>query len=153
LIHDLAGAGVKIWVDEALAAGLSGAARLGDAGTATWEPLDRVSRWDEEFLDYQMVLGLVADVPTAIEQINRHSGGHSACIVTQDSAAADSFLAQVDCAAVYHNASTRFTDGGQLGMGAELAISTEKLHHRGPIGVEQLVSNKYTIYGQGQCRT
>jgi len=66
--------------------------------------------------------------------------------------AADDFLTAVDCAAVYHNASTRFTDGGQLGLGAELAISTAKLHHRGPLGLQQLVSNKYFISGDGQVR-
>jgi glutamate-5-semialdehyde dehydrogenase len=147
LTADLSSQGVKIWVDPELSAGLP------SDPTPTWERLDCDSRWDEEFLDYKLLIGVVADLPAAIDSINRHSGGHSACIVTQDGEAAERFLREVDCAAVYHNASTRFTDGGQLGLGAELAISTAKLHHRGPIGLEQLVSNKYYIFGQGQCRT
>ena len=72
--------------------------------------------------------------------------------MTENSDSADLFMEQVDCAAVYKNASTRFTDGGQMGVGAELAISTDKLHHRGPLGLDQLVSNKYYVYGDGQVR-
>jgi len=143
LLADLLGCGVRVWV----AAGL--AERLACEG---WEPLDSDERWDEEFLDYKMVVGTVSDGRAAADWINRHSGGHSACIVTGSQSAADDFLTAVDCAAVYHNASTRFTDGGQLGLGAELAISTAKLHHRGPLGLQQLVSNKYFISGDGQVR-
>ena len=73
-------------------------------------------------------------------------------IFTADETKAQAFMEQVDCAAVYHNASTRFTDGGQMGVGAELAISTDKLHHRGPLGLEQLVTNKYYVFGAGQIR-
>ena len=88
----------------------------------------------------------------AIDKINTYSGGHSAVIVTTNEAVADHFLMNVDCAAVYHNASTRFTDGGQMGFGGEMAISTQKLHFRGPVGIDQLVTNKWFIYGNGQIR-
>ena len=88
----------------------------------------------------------------AIDKINKYSGGHSATIMTQDKDTAMEFMEQVDNAAVYHNASTRFTDGGQMGVGAELAISTDKLHHRGPLGLEQLTTNKYYVFGDGQVR-
>lgn len=143
LIEQLVGRGVKVWVATSLADRL---------GAGPWMPLDSEARWDEEFLDYQLVVGTVPNGAAAIDWINRHSGGHSASIVTASATAADAFLTAVDCAAVYHNASTRFTDGGQLGLGAELAISTAKLHHRGPLGLQQLVSNKYFIYGNGQVR-
>lgn len=115
-------------------------------------PLDNSDRWDEEFLDHKLLLAMVPDSAAAVHKINHHSGGHSATIATNDLGVAKFFMDDVDCAAVYHNASTRFTDGGQLGLGAELAISTEKLHHRGPIGLEQLVSNKYYVHGNGQVR-
>ncbi|MDX1543323.1 MAG: aldehyde dehydrogenase family protein, partial [Christiangramia sp.] len=88
----------------------------------------------------------------AIEKINHYSGGHSASIITTDKNEALTFMEQVDSAAVYHNASTRFTDGGQMGVGAELAISTDKLHHRGPLGLKQLVTNKYYVLGEGHVR-
>ncbi|HHJ49615.1 MAG TPA: glutamate-5-semialdehyde dehydrogenase, partial [Phaeodactylibacter sp.] len=80
------------------------------------------------------------------------SGGHSALILAEDKTAQRQFMDKVDAAAVYSNASTRFTDGNQFGMGAELAISTDKLHHRGPLGLEQLVTNKWYIFGNGQTR-
>ena len=110
------------------------------------------SVWDEEFLAMKCCIGEVNSVKDAIQKINDHSGGHSATIMTENSNSADLFMEQVDCAAVYKNASTRFTDGGQMGVGAELAISTDKLHHRGPLGLDQLVSNKYYVYGDGQVR-
>jgi glutamate-5-semialdehyde dehydrogenase len=87
----------------------------------------------------------------AIEKINKYCGGHSAIITTNDTVAQE-FMENVDTAAVYHNASTRFTDGGQFGLGGELAISTDKLHQRGPIGLQHLVTNKWYIYGEGQIR-
>ncbi len=96
--------------------------------------------------------GVVPDCEAAVERINRSSGGHSASIVSRDAGSVEAFMNEVDCAVVYRNASTRFTDGGQMGLGAELAISTDKLHHRGPLGLEQLVSNKYFVYGDGQIR-
>ncbi|MBL8892035.1 MAG: glutamate-5-semialdehyde dehydrogenase [Planctomycetaceae bacterium] len=150
LCRELRTEGVSIWVDASLAKRLTG---IPDSSMEpVWMPLDTSDRWDEEFLDYKLLMALVDDSSAAIRKINCHSGGHSATIVTDDHDVARSFMEAVDCAAVYHNASTRFTDGGQLGLGAELAISTEKLHHRGPIGLEQLVSNKYYVYGNGQVR-
>lgn len=110
------------------------------------------STWHQEFLDFKIVIGAVDNLANAIDRINKYSGGHSATIMTENISKAESFMQEVDCAAVYHNASTRFTDGGEFGLGAELAISTEKMHHRGPLGLEQLVTNKYYIYGDGQVR-
>jgi glutamate-5-semialdehyde dehydrogenase len=97
-------------------------------------------------------IGSVQDVDEAIAKINNYSGGHSAAIMTRDRETAARFMEQVDSAAVYMNASTRFTDGGQMGVGAELAISTDKLHHRGPLGLKQLVTNKYYVIGDGHVR-
>ncbi|MDO6603755.1 glutamate-5-semialdehyde dehydrogenase [Arenibacter palladensis] len=110
------------------------------------------SIWYEEFLAMKCVVGAVDDLEAAVQKINDYSGGHSATIMTKNKEQAMEFMDQVDSAAVYHNASTRFTDGGQMGVGAELAISTDKLHHRGPLGLEQLVTNKYYVYGDGQVR-
>ncbi|MFY0687134.1 MAG: glutamate-5-semialdehyde dehydrogenase [Cyclobacteriaceae bacterium] len=108
--------------------------------------------YDEEFLSPKIMLGSVASMEEGIDKINKHSGGHSAVIVTGNQKVAEHFQQEVDCAAVYHNASTRFTDGGQFGFGAEMAISTQKLHFRGPIGLGQLVTNKWFIAGSGQIR-
>ncbi|TDE05510.1 glutamate-5-semialdehyde dehydrogenase [Flavobacterium hiemivividum] len=108
--------------------------------------------WYEEFLDYKIVIGTTNSDQEAIEKINKYCGGHSASIITKNDAVAQEFMENVDTAAVYHNASTRFTDGGQLGLGGELAISTDKLHQRGPIGLQHLVTNKWYIYGDGQIR-
>ncbi len=108
--------------------------------------------WEEEFLDYKIVIGNIDNTLEAIEKINKYSGGHSATIVTTAEAAADNFMAAVDCAAVYHNASTRFTDGFEFGLGGELAIGTDKLHQRGPIGLQHLVTNKWYVHGEGQIR-
>lgn len=108
--------------------------------------------WYEEFLAMKCCLGTVDTLEEAIEKINRYSGGHSSTIMTSDEQAALKFMEQVDAAAVYHNASTRFTDGGAMGVGAELAISTDKLHHRGPLGLKQLVTNKYYVFGDGHIR-
>ena len=108
--------------------------------------------WYEEFLDHKIVLGEIASNEAVIEMINIYSGGHSSAIITKNEAEAHFFMENVDTAAVYHNASTRFTDGGQLGLGGELAISTDKLHQRGPIGLQHLVTNKWYIHGNGQIR-
>ena len=108
--------------------------------------------WYEEFLNYKIVIGIVDSNEEAVAKINKYCGGHSASIITQNNAVAQEFMEQVDCAAVYQNASTRFTDGGQFGLGGELAISTDKLHQRGPIGLQHLVTNKWYIYGNGQIR-
>ncbi|MDR1518025.1 MAG: glutamate-5-semialdehyde dehydrogenase [Dysgonamonadaceae bacterium] len=106
----------------------------------------------EEFLSAKIFFSLVPGVQEAVEKINAYSGGHSATIVTCNPQKAVFFMQEVDCAAVYHNASTRFTDGGQFGVGAEIAISTQKLHFRGPIGAAQLVTNKWFVFGEGQIR-
>lgn len=108
--------------------------------------------WSREYLDYVMGVKIVGDIDEAIDHIERYSSHHSDAIITADDEAAKKFLASVDSAAVYHNASTRFTDGGELGLGAEIGISTQKLHARGPMGVNQLVSYKYVISGNGQIR-
>lgn len=108
--------------------------------------------WSEEFLDYKIVLGQVTSLDDAIEKINTYGGGHSAAIISSNEKKASVFMQSVDSAAVYHNASTRFTDGGQFGLGGELAISTDKLHQRGPIGLQHLVTNKWYILGNGQTR-
>ena len=108
--------------------------------------------WYEEFLDHKIVLGEIASNEAVIEMINIYSGGHSSAIITKNEAEAHFFMENVDTAAVYHNASTRFTDGGQLGLGGELAISTDKLHQRGPIGLQHLVTNKWYVHGNGQIR-
>jgi len=108
--------------------------------------------FSEEFLSSKILLALVKNTAEAIDMINQYSGGHSASIITTNRKTAEKFQNEVDCAAVYHNASTRFTDGGQFGLGAEIAISTQKLHFRGPIGINQLVTNKWFIYGDGQTR-
>lgn len=106
----------------------------------------------EEYLAPKLYFSLVNHIKEATELINNYSGGHSAVIVTNDTAKAEQFMQQVDCAAVYHNASSRFTDGGQFGVGAEIAISTQKLHFRGPLGAQELVTNKWFVYGTGQIR-
>jgi glutamate-5-semialdehyde dehydrogenase len=108
--------------------------------------------WYKEFLDYKIVIGSVDSTDEAIAKINKYSGGHSAVIITKNDETAKVFMENVDSAAVYQNASTRFTDGGQFGLGGELAISTDKLHHRGPMGLHHLVTNKWYVYGQGQIR-
>ncbi|MEZ7514403.1 glutamate-5-semialdehyde dehydrogenase [Flavobacterium frigidarium] len=108
--------------------------------------------WYEEFLDYKIVIGTTQSDEKAITKINKYCGGHSASIITENNEIAQQFMDNVDTAAVYHNASTRFTDGGQFGLGGELAISTDKLHQRGPIGLQHLVTNKWYVYGEGQIR-
>ena len=114
--------------------------------------IENPSVWKEEFLAMKCCLGSVESLEEAVEKINDNSGGHSATIMTSNKNSAMQFMEEVDCAAVYQNASTRFTDGGQMGVGAELAISTDKLHHRGPLGLKQLVTNKYYVFGDGQVR-
>ncbi|MCI8414283.1 MAG: glutamate-5-semialdehyde dehydrogenase [Ruminiclostridium sp.] len=108
--------------------------------------------FDREFLDYILAVGVVEDLTGAIDHINRHSTGHSEAILTQNHENAARFTRLIDSAAVYVNASTRFTDGGQFGLGCEMGISTQKLHARGPMGLEELTSYKYVITGDGQIR-
>ena len=108
--------------------------------------------YEVEFLDYILAVKVVSGMDEAIAHIRRYSSHHSECIITRDLAAARRFTREVDSAAVYVNASTRFTDGGVFGLGAEIGISTQKLHARGPMGLEALVSYKYVLYGDGQVR-
>ena len=108
--------------------------------------------WGTEYLDYILSVKTVSGVDEAIAHINRYNTGHSEAIITSDYANAQKFLNEIDAAAVYVNASTRFTDGFEFGFGAEIGISTQKLHARGPMGLEALTSYKYIIYGNGQIR-
>ncbi len=108
--------------------------------------------FDTEFLDYVLAIGVVGDLEEAIRHINMHGTGHSEAIVTQDDEAAKRFSMQVDCAVTYINASTRFTDGGEFGLGCEMGISTQKLHARGPLGLAELNTYKYIVRGNGQIR-
>ncbi len=139
MLHKL---GVDILVDENVSEMLPNETQVKDNNV-----------WYEEFLAMKIMLAEVNNEDNAIDMINKYSGGHSAAIITEDKELAEKFMQQVDSAAVYHNASTRFTDGGQMGVGAELAISTDKLHHRGPLGLKQLVTNKYYVFGDGHIRT
>ncbi|WP_276169139.1 glutamate-5-semialdehyde dehydrogenase [Zobellia alginiliquefaciens] len=140
LIQELKKSKVEILADEAIA-GMEGTKGIED---------DNI--WHEEFLDYKIVIGQSSDLEDAISKINTYGGGHSASIITANNETAEYFMNNVDTAAVYHNASTRFTDGGQFGLGGELAISTDKLHQRGPIGLQHLVTNKWYVKGNGQTR-
>nr|WP_325302978.1 glutamate-5-semialdehyde dehydrogenase [uncultured Dysosmobacter sp.] len=120
---------------------------LGSRGTPAAE-----SDWDAEYDDYILAVKTVESMEEAIAFINLHGTGHSEAILTANYFKAQTFLDQVDAAAVYVNASTRFTDGGEFGLGAEIGISTQKMHARGPMGLEELTSCKYVIYGEGQVR-
>ena len=108
--------------------------------------------FDTEFLDYILAVKIVSSADEAIAHIGAHSTGHSDCIVTENKDAADKFVRNVDSAAVYVNVSTRFTDGGEFGLGCEMGISTQKLHARGPMGLRELTTYKYVIRGNGQIR-
>lgn len=110
------------------------------------------SDWGEEFLDYILAIRVVSDVEEAIEHIQTYSTKHSESIITENVANSRMFLRKVDSSTVYLNASTRFTDGGVFGFGAEMGISTQKMHARGPVGLEQLVTHKYLVLGEGQIR-
>lgn len=121
-------------------------------GTSQTSTISDEAIWYEEFLDYKILIGLTSSTQEAVSKINTYGGGHSASIITESKEEAETFLGSVDAAAVYHNASTRFTDGFQFGLGGELAISTDKLHQRGPIGLQHLVTNKWYVYGNGQIR-
>ena len=116
-------------------------------GTAATE-LD----FDTEFLDYILAVAVVDDLDAAIAHVQHHSTHHSDCIVTENQAAADRILAEVDSAAVFVHLSTRFTDGGAFGLGCEMGISAQKLHARGPMGLDELSTYKYVITGSGQIR-
>ena len=108
--------------------------------------------WSTEYLDLILSVRVVKDVKAAIRHVNTYSSHHSDAIVTQDARNAKRFLKEVDSSSVYVNASTRFTDGGEFGMGAEMGISTDKLHARGPMGLEELTTYKYVVTGTGHIR-
>ena len=108
--------------------------------------------WETEYHDYILAVRVVNSLDEAVAHINRYGTRHSECIVTSDYAAAERFLNEVDAAAVYVNASTRFTDGEEFGFGAEIGISTQKLHARGPMGLFELTTVKYVVRGNGQVR-
>ena len=143
LVSVLRNANVEILIDAEVSEAM---------GSRDQQGQDLSSEWSEEYLAMKIAIGLVEDRQAAVALVNQHSGGHSAAIMTSSEEEAREFMDSVDAAAVYHNASTRFTDGGQFGLGAELAISTDKLHHRGPLGLHQLVTNKWYVFGNGQIR-
>ncbi|HEX5079485.1 MAG TPA: glutamate-5-semialdehyde dehydrogenase [Geminicoccaceae bacterium] len=140
VIDDLVGAGCTLRGDAA--------AQAMDARVGPASPAD----WSTEYLDAILAIRVVAGVEEAIDHVNRYGSHHTDTIVTADAAAAERFLREVDSAIVLHNASTQFADGGEFGMGAEVGISTGRLHARGPVGVEQLTSYKYVVRGNGQIR-
>jgi glutamate-5-semialdehyde dehydrogenase len=142
VVRALLDAGCEVRADEALRAVVADA-RLRPATAADW---------DTEYLDAVIAARLVEGVDGAIEHIARHGSAHTESIVTGNAATAGRFLARVDSAIVLHNASTQFADGGEFGMGAEIGISTDRFHARGPVGIEQLTSYKYVVRGAGQVR-
>jgi glutamate-5-semialdehyde dehydrogenase len=142
VLSDLAAAGVEPVGDER-ACGLAGDNVIGEASAEDW---------DAEYLELKLAVAVVESVEAAIEHVNAHGTGHSEAIVTESESAAEAFVAGVDAAAVYVNASTRFTDGFEYGMGAEIGNSTQKLHARGPIGMRELTTFKYVARGDGQVR-
>lgn len=142
LAEGLKEAGVRLHVCEKTAAYLTNVETV----PATEED------WDTEYLDYDIAVKVVDSLDEAIAHIARYSTGHSECIVTDSHAAAQRFTAEVDAAAVYVNASTRFTDGDEFGLGAEIGISTQKLHARGPMGLREITTTKYIVTGDGQIR-
>jgi glutamate-5-semialdehyde dehydrogenase len=142
VLGDLRDAGVELMGDDRSRS----AARDVDVAEATAED------WDTEYLDLRMTVGVVDSLDAAIGHVNRHGTGHSEAIVTSSDAAAQAFTDGVDAAVVYVNASTRFTDGFEFGMGAEIGNSTQKLHARGPIGLRELTTFKYVVHGDGQIR-
>jgi len=142
VLEDLAAAGVELVGDERARAA-AGDAEVGEASAEDW---------DTEYLDLKMAVGIVDSLDAAIDHVNSHGTGHSEAIVTSSEEAAEAFAGAVDAAAVYVNASTRFTDGFEFGMGAEIGNSTQKLHARGPIGLRELTTTKYVLRGDGQVR-
>jgi glutamate-5-semialdehyde dehydrogenase len=108
--------------------------------------------WYTEYLDLRLTIGLVDSMEEAVEKITEYGSAHSDAIITSNKKTAEEFLSKVDSAAVYHNTSTRFTDGGEFGLGAEIGISTDKLHARGPMGLEELTSYKYIVRSSGAVR-
>jgi len=144
LLRELATAGVELRCD-------STAQAIAAAAGVEVVPASEQD-WREEYLDLKLAVGVVPSLEAAIDHINRYGSGHSEAIVTSDLAAARAFQWGVDAACVYVNASTRFTDGGQFGMGAEIGNSTQKLHARGPLGLRELTTYRYLVEGEGQIR-
>ena len=142
VLADLRDAGVEL-VGDARARAAGGGIQLGEASEADW---------DTEYLGMKMAVGVVDSLEDAIAHVNLHGTGHSEAIVTSSDGAAEAFTGEVDAAVVYVNASTRFTDGFEFGMGAEIGNSTQKLHARGPIGLRELTTFKYVVHGDGQVR-
>lgn len=142
-LGELSSAGVELVGDDAAKASASGT----DVGAAT------EADWDTEYHALKLTVGVVDSIEEAIDHINEHGSGHSEAIVTASREAGDLFTGRVDAACVYVNASTRFTDGFEFGMGAEIGNSTQKLHARGPIGLRELTSTKYVLHGSGQIRS
>lgn len=147
VLRDLAGAGVTIHGDAAASAVAEADSVVGERFVPAVE-----EDWDREYLALEMSVKCVSGLDEAIAHINAHGTHHSEAIVAEDREACERFLAEVDAAAVYANASTRFTDGGEFGLGAEIGISTQKLHARGPFAAEALTTYKYEIRGAGQIR-
>jgi len=150
--RSIAAAQIPGIVDDLSAAGCE---VRGDAAACSIDPRIQPASdadWDTEYLDAIVSLKVVDSLAAAIEHVNRHGSHHTDAIITGDQDAASRFLARVDSAIVLHNASTQFADGGEFGMGAEIGISTGKLHARGPVGAEQLTSFKYIVRGTGQTR-
>jgi glutamate-5-semialdehyde dehydrogenase len=141
-LAELAATGVELVGDE------RARAEAGETPVGEAAPED----WDTEYLDLKLAVGVVDSLDEAIEHVNAHSSGHSEAIVTSSQEAGERFAHEVDAAAVYVNASTRFTDGFEFGMGAEIGNSTQKLHARGPIGLRELTTSKYVVRGSGQVR-
>jgi glutamate-5-semialdehyde dehydrogenase len=150
----LASAGVEVRGDERTRA-IAERAGAGDGSQAAvaLPALATEEDWASEYLDMILAVGVVDSAREAIEHIGRYGSGHSEAIVTSDTASARAFQLGVDAACVYVNASTRFTDGGEFGMGAEIGNSTQKLHARGPIGLRELCTFKYLVEGNGQVRS
>jgi glutamate-5-semialdehyde dehydrogenase len=142
ILADLAGAGVELVGDERVRA-LAGDLPVAEAADEDW---------DTEYLELKLAVGVVDSLDDAVDHVNRHGTGHSEAVITSTAEAADAFTDGVDAAAVYVNASTRFTDGFEFGMGAEIGNSTQKLHARGPIGLRELTTTKYVLRGDGQVR-
>jgi glutamate-5-semialdehyde dehydrogenase len=154
ILRALGDAGVLVRADERTLA-LARSADIGPSPGGSEPPRLEAAEeedWAGEYLSLMIAVGIVDSVDEAVEHIGRYSSGHSEAIVTRDTQAARSFQLGVDAACVYVNASTRFTDGGEFGMGAEIGNSTQKLHARGPIGLRELCTTKYLIEGDGHVR-